>query len=55
MLLANRSRTATLARRQALRAAVPPTAPAVAGSVPAPMRRMTRVDIEECLCVTRSV
>ncbi len=47
-LLANRGRTAKLARCRALLAAVPPTAPAAPEPVATLMRRLTGVDIEEC-------
>ncbi len=46
--LANRGRTAKLARCRALLAAVPPPAPAGAKPVAALMRRLTGVDIGQC-------
>jgi hypothetical protein len=47
-LLANRGRATKLARCRTLLAAGPPTVPAAPDSVPALMRRLTGVDIEEC-------
>ncbi len=46
--LANRGRTAKLARCRALLAAVPPPVPAVSESVATLLRRLTGVDIEAC-------
>ena len=47
-LLANRGRTAKLARCRALLTAVPPTAPAAPEPVAALMLRLTGVDIGQC-------
>ena len=47
-LLANRGRTAKLARCQALLTMVPPTAPAAPEPVAALLLRVTGVDIEQC-------